>query len=106
MDLLERALKKLEVKKEPLLDEKEDLPTKSTEENLDKLKTPLKSKKTYASDNINLYTPHGTDIMTSYKLISGKSIRKYKGKGTNKALLEGLIEVSNELLKTLKGSEK
>ncbi|MHA1725584.1 MAG: hypothetical protein ACTSXH_12245 [Promethearchaeota archaeon] len=48
------------------------------------------------------YQPHGTDIMTSYKLIVGKSIRKYKGKGTNKALLDGLIQAYLNLKSKLK----
>lgn len=93
------------VEEEPIPEPNWDLSTKNTKENLDELKTPLKSKKTNDIVVKNTYTPHGTDIMTSYKLISGKSIRKYKGKGTNKALLEGLIEKSIEMLKTLKGSE-
>lgn len=69
----------------------------------DKKILPAKKIEGYSESSFDgdSYKPHGTDIMTAFKLISGKSIRKYKGKGTNKALLEGLLEKGNEMLKKL-----
>ena len=60
---------------------------------------PAKNIEESEKPQISGYKPHGTDIMTTHKLITGKSIRKYKGKGTNIALLEGLIQECMKLKK-------
>lgn len=48
------------------------------------------------------YLPAIDDIMGAYRLLTRKSIREYKGRGTRKALLAGLIFEANKALEILK----
>ncbi len=42
------------------------------------------------------YNPHIEDIMSAYRLLFGKSIRKYRGKSTKRALYNGLRDMINK----------